>query len=285
MQKTVEIDNAKIFNKLFCELEDCDEEEKKQKFIEMNKIIDRMTEEEFYSVFTKEMFNKIQKMLEKSKISLGDSLFMLKHVGYCNVPKRIWNFPFDESSLNKRFEKMIFDENEKIEEKNEKLLVDLCECYVSLSNIIFDELLSICVPCLVKVALRKEESEEARNEVEIAFLALYSIGIGDLRQELYLSELKEIIKYHQEQYNLTWIAYQSAWKFLIERLSDKSLKEVIVDELLFAREAARELEKLTKCVNCERKEEKRGKESKEKACFEEMDADIKHLFWRVSIAE
>ncbi|KAH7822922.1 uncharacterized protein MONOS_8534 [Monocercomonoides exilis] len=86
---------------------------------------------------------------------------------------------------------------------------------------------------------------------------------SEIEQKLYLKEIKEIIKYHQEHQNLTRLAYQSAWQFLIKRLyNDKSLEEVIVNDLHFAREAAKELEDLSKCVDLKRKEE-RAKEAKE----------------------
>eukprot|EP00770_Monocercomonoides_exilis_P013983 MONOS_13930.1-p1 / transcript=MONOS_13930.1 / gene=MONOS_13930 / organism=Monocercomonoides_exilis_PA203 / gene_product=unspecified product / transcript_product=unspecified product / location=Mono_scaffold00906:1082-2464(-) / protein_length=283 / sequence_SO=supercontig / SO=protein_coding / is_pseudo=false len=131
------------------------------------------------------------------------------------------------------------------------------------------EMLSICVPCLLKVAMNKDESKEAQKEVEMALLALSNIGWEELDKEQYFNEIKEIIEYHQEHQNLTRLAYQSAWFFLLCRLNDdKSLEEVIVNELHFAREAARELEELAKNVNWKRKEEEeRGKDTKNERIF------------------
>ncbi|KAH7832731.1 uncharacterized protein MONOS_10927 [Monocercomonoides exilis] len=95
----------------------------------------------------------------------------------------------------------------------------------------------------------------------MALLALSNVKFCKLKKELFLDEIKEIIKYHQKHRNLTRIAYKSAWLFLINRLyKDKSLETVIVNELHFGRSAARELKELTKCVNWKReKEEEDGR--------------------------
>ncbi|KAH7825957.1 uncharacterized protein MONOS_9398 [Monocercomonoides exilis] len=175
---------------------------------------------------------------------------------------------------------MIFEENEKKEKKNEKLLVDLCECYHFLSKVALMDLFPVSVPILLKVASNKEESEEVQKEVEMALLALSSIGKnGEIEQKQYLNEIKEIIKYHQDHHNLTRLAYQSALEFLICRFYDSNVKgsffvnerrrakeekleEVILNELHFAREARREQEEMMKCVDWKRREEEkeRGKE-------------------------
>ncbi|KAH7829798.1 uncharacterized protein MONOS_3341 [Monocercomonoides exilis] len=139
---------------------------------------------------------------------------------------------------------MIIDENEKKKEVNEKILTDLCESYLLLNRWPSSEMDSIIVPCLLKVASKKDETEEAQKEVEIALLALGNIGFWE---KLYLNEITDIIKYHQEHQNLTRLAYQSAWGILIYGFTKvDSLEEVIVNELHFVREATRELEELTK---------------------------------------
>ncbi|KAH7815019.1 uncharacterized protein MONOS_14022 [Monocercomonoides exilis] len=160
---------------------------------------------------------------------------------------------------------MMIDENKKKKEMNEKILTDLCECCLTLGFDFSFEFLSICVPCLLKAALKKEENEETQMEVEMALFALSSIGYCKVPKEMYLSELKEIIQYHQEHHNLTQLAYQSAWQFLIRRiLCDRNLEDVIVNELHFGREAARELKELTRNVDWKRgKEEEKEKETKE----------------------
>ncbi|KAH7819259.1 uncharacterized protein MONOS_2884 [Monocercomonoides exilis] len=170
------------------------------------------------------------------------------------------------SSLHLRIEKMIAEEEKKKEGENEKLLVDLCECYLMLRNNASSELISICVPRLLKVAMNRKENEETQKDVEMALLALNRIDIYvQIEQEPYMNELKEIMKNHQEHRNLTRLAYQCTWQFLICRFfNDKSLEEVIVNELHLAREARRELEELMKCIDWGRgKEEKRVTETKE----------------------
>ncbi|KAH7828472.1 uncharacterized protein MONOS_17183 [Monocercomonoides exilis] len=197
---------------------------------------------------------------------MRNAILLLKHVGYCNVLKSIWICSFKESPLNKIFEKMIIEEEKKKEEKDEKHLADLYECFISLSFDFPQGLILMCVSCLLKVALKKEEDEETQKEVEMALLALSCIySHYEIEQKQYLNEIKEIIQYHQEHHNLTRLAYLYAWEFLIFRLdTDKSLNEVIVNELYFGREARRELKELSKCVDWKRKEERRGeKEGKE----------------------
>ncbi|KAH7830741.1 uncharacterized protein MONOS_17012 [Monocercomonoides exilis] len=84
---------------------------------------------------------------------------------------------FEKSSLSKTFEKMIIEEDQKNEEKNEKLRADLCECYLMVrDNFFSSDFVSKCVPCILKIALNKEEREETRKEVEIALVALSNIG-------------------------------------------------------------------------------------------------------------
>ncbi|KAH7818880.1 uncharacterized protein MONOS_1748 [Monocercomonoides exilis] len=222
------------FSKLFCELEHCREDEQIQKIKEMNGLIDEMNGKEFESIFTKDLYNKIQQMIEEKTLSWRNATLLLKHVGYCKELKHISFYSFNYSSLSERMRGMIIDENEKKKEKK------------------------------MKIALKKDETEEAQKEVEMALLALSNIGNWEIEQELYLNEITEIIRYHQEHHNLTRLAYQSAWQFLFYRLiRDKSLEEVIVNELHFGREAARELEDLSKSVDWKRKEERR-KETKVK---------------------
>ncbi|KAH7823808.1 uncharacterized protein MONOS_8629 [Monocercomonoides exilis] len=203
-------------------------------------------------------------MIEEKKIAMENAIILLKRVGHCKMLKNIWDLEFVYSLLNERFEKMIIEGGKKDEGKNEKLVTDLCECYLSLGFFFSPEMFSVCVPCIIKVALKKEENEEAQKEVEIALIALSNVGFYKIEQKLYLNEIKEIIKYHQEHRNLTRLAYQSAWQFLIKRwVKDKGMKEVIVNELHFTREARREIEELKRNVDWKRKEEeKRGKKVK-----------------------
>ncbi|KAH7819199.1 uncharacterized protein MONOS_17967 [Monocercomonoides exilis] len=139
---------------------------------------------------------------------------------------------------------MIIEEEQKNEGKNEKLLVDLCECYVFMQGLNSRRLHSTCMQCLLKVALNKEENEKTQKEVEMALFELSHINrYCFIKQELYVSEIKEIVK---------------------RLCNDNSLAGVIVNKLHFVREAARELEELTRCIDWKRKEGINGmKESKE----------------------
>ncbi|KAH7828955.1 uncharacterized protein MONOS_13626 [Monocercomonoides exilis] len=231
----------------------------------MKRVIDEMNKEELYAFFKTDLFNKIHEMIEEKKLSLENAILVLKHIGHCKVLKHIWNNHFKESSLDKRFEKMIIEEEKKKEEKNEKLLIDLCECYLLLNRWASEELLSTGVSCLLKVALNKEENEEAQKEVEIVLLALSGFGYGEVEQELFINEIKEVIQYHQKHHNLTRLACQSSWQFLINGLPYyKSFEGVIVDELHFLREAERELEELMKSVNRKREKEAEKEEKETK---------------------
>eukprot|EP00770_Monocercomonoides_exilis_P001907 MONOS_1895.1-p1 / transcript=MONOS_1895.1 / gene=MONOS_1895 / organism=Monocercomonoides_exilis_PA203 / gene_product=unspecified product / transcript_product=unspecified product / location=Mono_scaffold00036:78510-79753(+) / protein_length=394 / sequence_SO=supercontig / SO=protein_coding / is_pseudo=false len=227
-----------------------------------------MNRDEFKSVFTKELFDKIYQMIEEKTLSWRNAILLLKHIGYWKTMKNVNADGFNRSLLYERFEEMIIKEEEKKEEKNERLLVDLCECYLLLKEYPSLEFILIFVPFLLKAALKKEENEETQKEVEIALLALSNINeYSKMKQELYLNVIKEIIQYQQKHRNLTKLAYQSAWRFLIYRLSnDESLEEVLVNELHLAREAARELEELTRNMDWNRKkeEEMSKEEAKEK---------------------
>ncbi|KAH7819116.1 uncharacterized protein MONOS_13695 [Monocercomonoides exilis] len=77
----IELSFTEKFTELFSELEDCSEEELKQKIVEMNEMMELMDKEEFKSVFTIELFDKMHKMIEEEKISLENSIVLLKCVG------------------------------------------------------------------------------------------------------------------------------------------------------------------------------------------------------------
>eukprot|EP00770_Monocercomonoides_exilis_P008692 MONOS_8649.1-p1 / transcript=MONOS_8649.1 / gene=MONOS_8649 / organism=Monocercomonoides_exilis_PA203 / gene_product=unspecified product / transcript_product=unspecified product / location=Mono_scaffold00331:33808-34290(+) / protein_length=137 / sequence_SO=supercontig / SO=protein_coding / is_pseudo=false len=132
--------------------------EQKQKIEEMNGMMDKMDENELRCVLTNEK------------------------MGYLNALKSIYSSFFEKSSLVERFERLVIEEEKKNEEKkneekNEKLLIDLCECYLFLIEFFSSESISISVSCLLVVALKKEENEETQKEVEMALLALSRIEI------------------------------------------------------------------------------------------------------------
>ncbi|KAH7823681.1 uncharacterized protein MONOS_5579 [Monocercomonoides exilis] len=172
------MNKAEKFSKLFSELEHCTRAEQKQKIEVMNALTDEIDDKNFKSVCTKNLFDKMDKMIDEEKMTLENAIVLLKHIGYCSVLNEFMIDGFDYSSLSERFEKMIVEENlKKKEEKNEKLLIDLCECYLMLCSIgIKEELLAVCVPCLLKATLKKEENEETQMEVEMILLNLSTIG-------------------------------------------------------------------------------------------------------------
>ncbi|KAH7823485.1 uncharacterized protein MONOS_9870 [Monocercomonoides exilis] len=218
----------------------------------MEEFIDGGTEDRNREMAPKEKFSKLFDELKSCSVSEQKEKIeeMNRLIG------------FSESSLYRRFEEMIVDEEQKKEGKNEKLLIDLIECYLLLDSRFCSDLYPICVPCLLKVALKKEEDEETQKEVEMILLTLSNVGY--IPGEIYLNEIKEIILHHQDHHNLTQLAYQSVWTFLVHRLcSDFSTEIVIADELHFIREARREVEELSKSVDWKRKEEGKG-ESEEK---------------------
>ncbi|KAH7832628.1 uncharacterized protein MONOS_13803 [Monocercomonoides exilis] len=246
----------------------------------MNEAMDEMDEEELECVVTAEVFNGIFEMIEEKKLTLENAFLLLKHIGSSNALKSMSVCGFGNSSLGERFEEMIVEEEKKKEKRNEKFLTDLCECHLMLKDKFLFNLLSICVSCLLKVGLSKEEKEGDGKEVETSLLTLSSVGmLTKIPEELYLSEMKEIIQHHQEHHNLTPLAHQSAWQFLMNRLFFNGvLEKVMTDELHFVKEASREMDELSKCVDWKRKEEKRGgkrrKGGERRNCFEEMALHI-----------
>ncbi|KAH7820382.1 uncharacterized protein MONOS_18653 [Monocercomonoides exilis] len=228
-------------------------------------MIDFLNEKELRSVFTKELYGNIDEMIEEEKLLMVNAILLLKKAGFCKELKCILLYSFGDSLLSKRMREMIIDENEKKkDEKDERLMIDLCECYLTLVNDFPLELLSICVPLLLKTASKKEENEEAQKEVEMALMALSSIHFFEyVKKELFLDEISEIIQFSQGHRNLTHLAYQSAWRFLRYRfVHDQELKDVVMDELHVVEEATKELKELTRSVNWKAGEGE-GKEKKE----------------------
>eukprot|EP00770_Monocercomonoides_exilis_P012350 MONOS_12294.1-p1 / transcript=MONOS_12294.1 / gene=MONOS_12294 / organism=Monocercomonoides_exilis_PA203 / gene_product=unspecified product / transcript_product=unspecified product / location=Mono_scaffold00671:29332-30863(-) / protein_length=423 / sequence_SO=supercontig / SO=protein_coding / is_pseudo=false len=232
------------FSEFLRELGRCDENAQRQKILEMNEIIDEMEEEEFESVFTKEMFDEMDVIIKVEKLSMRNVIFLLKQIGHCYELKNVWNRCFEKSLLCKRFEKMIINEKEKTEDKDERLL------YLLLKGIDFN-LCTVPSESCIEQEEKQGNSKGNRNGVILDY-------------ELYRYKIKEIILYHQKHNNLTRLACQSSWQFLVNGLPYYDCFEgVIVNELHFAREAARELEELMKSVDWKRKEEERGRETKE----------------------
>ncbi|KAH7821365.1 uncharacterized protein MONOS_17770 [Monocercomonoides exilis] len=156
-------------------------------------------------------------MANEKRMPFNDYVLLLKKIGYWKVLKNETSQSYELPLLSKRIEKSIYDEKFKEREGNTKLLVDLCECYLTnYSSDLFqipNDLLQICVPCLLKAAMLKEQSEEVQKEVDMALLSLGNISERDnIGKELYLNEITEIIQYHQEHQNLSHLAYMFAWR-------------------------------------------------------------------------
>ncbi|KAH7831359.1 uncharacterized protein MONOS_16957 [Monocercomonoides exilis] len=165
------------FFKLFFEMDICSADKKRKKIEEMNEILVKMDDEEFDTVFTRDMFSSILGLLEKKKVSPDDIAVLLKHYGFCRELKSKFKLALQRSQLSKRFELLYVEEENKKQGKNEKLLIDLCECCLLLTEgCLAKETLAECVAHLLKVALKKDENEEIQKEVEMALLALSSIS-------------------------------------------------------------------------------------------------------------
>ncbi|KAH7820324.1 uncharacterized protein MONOS_2233 [Monocercomonoides exilis] len=234
-------------SQLLDELVECDDDGQKQTINRMEEATDEMNKEELEAFFTIEIFNKMDKMIEEKKLSLGNAIHFLIHIGYCKMMDYFLNDDFFFSSLYHRIEKMIFEEAAKNDGRNEKMLIVMCECSaIMLDFVIVGPLRSVCVRCLLDVALRKDESKETQQEVEKALTTLSCINrCNKMGKELYLKEITDIIQYHQKHHILTKIAYQSASVFLMLRsFTDDSLKDIIASELHLVEEAAKELNEL-----------------------------------------
>eukprot|EP00770_Monocercomonoides_exilis_P001335 MONOS_1325.1-p1 / transcript=MONOS_1325.1 / gene=MONOS_1325 / organism=Monocercomonoides_exilis_PA203 / gene_product=unspecified product / transcript_product=unspecified product / location=Mono_scaffold00023:2244-3512(+) / protein_length=404 / sequence_SO=supercontig / SO=protein_coding / is_pseudo=false len=248
----------------------------------MNEIMKEMNKEEFSAVFIEELFDEIHKMIEDKKLSKKNATVFLKHIGYCKIMDEIRSKSFDSSSLYKRIQEMILDEEKKKGRKNERLMIDLCECCLLLNNKSSSKIPSVCLSYLLKAALNKEKNEEAQKEVEMALLALSNVKYLFVETELYLREIKEIIQYHQEHCNLTRLAYQSAWKFLMNRFEDDSnLEEVYLNDLHFVREVASEVEVLAGYIDWKNneKDEEMKRMEKKNVVIAERWLDMIHYFF------
>ncbi|KAH7819656.1 uncharacterized protein MONOS_17929 [Monocercomonoides exilis] len=160
------------------------------------------------------------------------------------------------------FELMIFEEMSKKEGKSERLLIDLCECYYLLSDDNINEKMAPSITsCLLKVASNEERSINIQKEVEMALLALSEGSRGTLvKGSQPLEEMIDIIYHHNDHRNLTQLAFQSAWRFMINNWHRNSNSQiVVVASMIFLTVVKRELKELIKCVDWKREDEGREK--------------------------
>eukprot|EP00770_Monocercomonoides_exilis_P005605 MONOS_5577.1-p1 / transcript=MONOS_5577.1 / gene=MONOS_5577 / organism=Monocercomonoides_exilis_PA203 / gene_product=unspecified product / transcript_product=unspecified product / location=Mono_scaffold00164:36320-37700(-) / protein_length=439 / sequence_SO=supercontig / SO=protein_coding / is_pseudo=false len=277
---------------LLLELSNLTEDEQKQKIWEMNGLLDEMNEKEMEFVLKIAPLNIVSKMIGDHEIPVENAVMLLKHIGRCKMKNDFVMSYFDRSLLNRRLKMIIIEEDRKKEGKNEKLLNDLCECYQTLRNkvdFVSDELVAIIVHCLLKIASNKEESEETREEVEMALVALNNNRENlRMKKEVYLNDITEIIKHHQKHHNLTLLAYQSAWQFLMFRfINESQLEHLIVNKLHFVREATREMEELMERVDRKKKKgekgEKETKEAKEMKVLSRWVLAVREYFWHFQL--
>ncbi|KAH7819056.1 uncharacterized protein MONOS_17952 [Monocercomonoides exilis] len=251
---------------MLSELNECSIKEQKPKIEEMNALVKKMNVEEFKSIYKIDMLNKIDAMIEEKKLTWENAIILLKQIGYYKTLNDVYKARFDRSLLIERIKKKVIEEWKKNDEKEEKLVVDLCECFILLIRYIDNiptEVDPTCLPCILKTASNKEESEKAQHEVEMALLALTKIYDSE-EEELHINPIKEIIKQHQRKRYLTHLGYQSAWELISERAHWRQRNDkAILNELNFISEAVKELEELSMHVDWEKIEESGNKTKEE----------------------
>ncbi|KAH7820053.1 uncharacterized protein MONOS_7572 [Monocercomonoides exilis] len=248
------------FSRLLSELGNFAGDEQKQKIDEMIEILNEMNGLELIYFLTEKEFNEISKMIGKNKLTLTNAFTLLSHIGHCRIEFSVSFSRFCDSLLAKRFENMIETEAMK-RERDENLLIDLCKCYILLrreKDSVSIELRLIIIPFLMNVVLRKIKSKEAQREIEIILTALSTMEEKqNAITDLCVNEMVEVIKYHQQHRNLTRLAHQSAWIYLVNHFEPGGILErTCMNELHIAREVAMELEELTKCVDWKKKKAK-----------------------------
>eukprot|EP00770_Monocercomonoides_exilis_P015039 MONOS_14985.1-p1 / transcript=MONOS_14985.1 / gene=MONOS_14985 / organism=Monocercomonoides_exilis_PA203 / gene_product=unspecified product / transcript_product=unspecified product / location=Mono_scaffold01120:4915-5803(+) / protein_length=270 / sequence_SO=supercontig / SO=protein_coding / is_pseudo=false len=203
-----------------------------------------MSVKELGCVFAGKAFEKIFEMVEGEKLVLEDGIMLLKHVGYFKALSDIHTDNDGESSFRKRFERRVMNEEWKKGPKKEKMLNDVCECYaLSYEQFVTFNFSLVCVPRLLGVASNKGDSQDAQKEVETALLALSHIGEDEyVEEDVFMSSIVSVIVRHQQNSNLTQLAYQSAWQFLMNRMHTKAQMESAMSmHFGFVEEGRREL--------------------------------------------
>ncbi|KAH7823200.1 uncharacterized protein MONOS_18626 [Monocercomonoides exilis] len=224
------------------------------KFEDFNKIMES-TKSYLSAFFPVDFYSEIDNLIKEKKTSLDNLILLLKRIGRSKLSNAFYMNHFDFSSLSERIEKMIVDEEKKGKRMNKNKIYDLCECYVlNCHHYLPDCLIAIALPCFLKVALNKGKRLDSQKKVEHALCALNAIKpiyhFLSEKKELCIKEMENIIKYHQWHRNLTQLAYEYAWNFLISRLKYKrSLNIVITKELHFIKEATKEMKELERNAN------------------------------------
>ncbi|KAH7826713.1 uncharacterized protein MONOS_10554 [Monocercomonoides exilis] len=229
--------------------------EQRSRMDEIDHLIEEMDESEFESVASVEFQNEVEKLIEEEKTSFENGVRLLQHVGFWKLVRGAWNDCGVSKWLQKRVEKMMMEEREKkVGEQNEKLLIDLFECYLGYYGVSANapgDLTSVCVGRILKDAIAKAAKEGKEKDVEMCLVTVSGVGkFNYVKKEVYENEMKELLKQQQKEKKLTHLAYESVWEFVVNRLGmGLGLEEVIAGDVDFVGEAARELEELIECVN------------------------------------
>ncbi|KAH7832722.1 uncharacterized protein MONOS_15261 [Monocercomonoides exilis] len=179
-------------------------------------------------VFAGKVFEKIFEMVKGEKLVLEDGIMLLKHVGYYKALSDIHTDNDGESSFRKRFERRVMNEEWKQGQKKEKMLNDVCECY----------------------ALSYEQ------------FVTFNFS-SHVEEDVFMNSIVSVIVHHQQNRNLTQLAYQSAWQFFMKRMhTNAQMESAMSMHFGFVEEARRELEELEKRADWQRKE-RRVKELKD----------------------
>ncbi|KAH7822233.1 uncharacterized protein MONOS_17707 [Monocercomonoides exilis] len=248
------------FSKLISGLRNFNKTDQKEIIKELESVMKAMDKNELKGALTVGVFEEIKRMIEDRKLGSDNDYLLMKCIGYWKAMKNIVICNFGKSSLCKRFELMIFEEMNKKEGKNEKRLIGLYESYYLLSDdSIHENLAPIITSCLLKVASDKEESPETEKEVEMALLALSEGSRGILvKGAQHLQEITRIIFHHNDHRNLTQLAFQCAWRFMINNWNSNSNSQIVVVKYMnFLTVVKRELEELAKCVDWKREDEEK----------------------------
>ncbi|KAH7829843.1 uncharacterized protein MONOS_17064 [Monocercomonoides exilis] len=214
--------------------------------------MEKMNTKELETSITMDVYENIDYLMDCENIAEENIILLLKLLGYRKELYEIKTDSFKGTTLSATLWSLINEANSKYEMNSTQ--VDFCECYLINSNYVFvnkESHLINYVPYILKVALKKRKNKKEQAEAEIALMSLCKIEQNaEIEKELFLDHIKEIIQFHQKHNNLSHLAYQRAWEFLIKRLNEhKELENVIVNELHFYREAFGELEILKQCVN------------------------------------
>eukprot|EP00770_Monocercomonoides_exilis_P001998 MONOS_1983.1-p1 / transcript=MONOS_1983.1 / gene=MONOS_1983 / organism=Monocercomonoides_exilis_PA203 / gene_product=unspecified product / transcript_product=unspecified product / location=Mono_scaffold00038:66980-68247(-) / protein_length=403 / sequence_SO=supercontig / SO=protein_coding / is_pseudo=false len=222
----------------------------------MNLMFGKMDRDELDAILSLKTFNEIDRMIEEKKLSIENALLLLKHLAHYKMMTYVYVESFPHSSLCYTLEKLIFDEMNKKEEKNVKLLADLCACFFTMNDErAYDEPVPAFASYLLNVVLNKKENEEVQNEEEFAFPTLSNARQVVKGNECRSNEISETVRYQKDHHNLAHLACESSWRVLIEQSMIRiRFEKADFGELKFVDDATRELDELERKMDWKKKE-------------------------------